>query len=134
MTNVEFKILITAGGHIKCRQCAARSKRTGIQCRAPAMKEKTCCKAHGGKSTGPKTPEGRQRCAEAKTTHGQETRAIRANRQVAAERMHLLESLGNEIKLFTGPTTTPGRRPNATPENADLRLLLQAERRGTFKG
>jgi hypothetical protein len=32
---------------------------------------------HGGLSTGPKTPEGRARCAAAKTVHGRETRAIR---------------------------------------------------------
>jgi hypothetical protein len=34
----------------------------------------------GGKSTGPKTKEGRKRCGIAKTVHGGETRAIRAAR------------------------------------------------------
>ncbi len=35
---------------------------------------------HGGKSTGPVTYGGKQRCAEAKTIHGRETRLKRVNR------------------------------------------------------
>jgi hypothetical protein len=35
---------------------------------------------HGGKSTGPVTSFGKKRCAEAKTIHGRETRAIRTLR------------------------------------------------------
>ena len=35
---------------------------------------------HGGKSTGPVTSFGKKRCAEAKTIHGLETRAIRTPR------------------------------------------------------
>jgi hypothetical protein len=33
---------------------------------APHKKDKLVCKTHGGRSTGPKTKAGRQRCAEAK--------------------------------------------------------------------
>src|SRR2546428_14038457 len=38
-------------------RCGARSKRTGKPCRAAAMPNGRC-KLHGGKSTGPRTPEG----------------------------------------------------------------------------
>ncbi|MEI4908302.1 HGGxSTG domain-containing protein, partial [Klebsiella pneumoniae] len=38
-------------------RCGARSKRTGNPCRAAAMPNGRC-KVHGGKSTGPRTPEG----------------------------------------------------------------------------
>src|SRR5262249_9944786 len=38
-------------------RCGARSKRTGKPCRAAAMANGRC-KVHGGKSTGPRTPEG----------------------------------------------------------------------------
>ena len=64
--------LLTAGGRILCRQCTAKSKRTGNQCRAVALKASVSskCAFHGGKSTGPKTPAGRDRKATAKTTHG----------------------------------------------------------------
>jgi hypothetical protein len=38
-------------------KCKATSKRTGQGCQAPAMAN-GCCRFHGGKSTGPKTPQG----------------------------------------------------------------------------
>jgi transcriptional regulator with XRE-family HTH domain len=39
--------------------------RDGANCRAKAVKGKTRCRLHGGLSTGPRTPEGRARLAEA---------------------------------------------------------------------
>ena len=46
---------LTLGGRIRCNQCQAKSKRTGQQCRLPAMTEgKAVCRTHGGLSTGPK--------------------------------------------------------------------------------
>ena len=74
------ELLTTAGGKITCPRCQAMSKRTKHQCGSPAMHGKRVCRIHGGKSTGPKSDAGRQRCAEAKTTNGWETRAIRAER------------------------------------------------------
>ena len=41
-------LFYTAGGRIHCVQCQAMSKRTKVQCRAPATKGKTKCKFHGG--------------------------------------------------------------------------------------
>ena len=38
-------------------RCGARSKRTGKPCRGAAMPNGRC-KVHGGKCTGPRTPEG----------------------------------------------------------------------------
>ena len=69
--------LVTAGGRIRCARCQALSKRTKLQCQAPAMKGKAVCRFHGGKSTGPRTAEGRARCAQAKLIHGRETKAKR---------------------------------------------------------
>ena len=51
-------------------RCTAKSKRSGVQCRAPAVRGKTKCRMHGGKSTGAKTPEGKERCREAAFIHG----------------------------------------------------------------
>jgi len=103
--------LLTAGGRITCLQCNAKSKRTGFQCRAPAAKGKTKCRFHGGVSTGPKTPEGRQRCAEAKTIHGNETRKARSERALAIRRLRALEELGHALGIMKG-ARTPGRKPN----------------------
>jgi hypothetical protein len=101
---------VTAGGRIRCLQCQAKSKRTQQQCRAPASKGKTKCRFHGGASTGPKTPEGRQRCAEAKLTHWNETRKLRSDRAAAMRRLRALEDLGHTLGIMKGPRT-PGRKP-----------------------
>ena len=41
------------------KQCGAHARSTGLPCRAKALPNGRC-KLHGGMSTGPKTPEGRQ--------------------------------------------------------------------------
>lgn len=74
--------LITAGHRIVCRRCIGVSRRTGKQCGAPAEKGRNWCRFHGGRSTGPRTAKGRQRCAEAKTIHGRETREARSERSL----------------------------------------------------
>ena len=88
VVNVELT-LTTAGGNIVCRRCNAMSKRTKLQCGAPAMHGKTKCKTHGGLSTGPRTDEGKLRCAKAKTIHGNDTRADRQVHRLAMKRLRL---------------------------------------------
>ena len=109
--------LLTAGGRILCRQCTAKSKRTGNQCRAVALKASASnkCAFHGGKSTGPKTKAGRDRIAAAKTTHGMETRNARTDRSLASARLAVLESVGFALNMLTG-TRTRGRKPNRIAE------------------
>ena len=109
-SNHENVTLLTAGGCITCRQCNAKSKRTKQQCRAPAAKGKTKCRFHGGASTGPKTDEGRQRCAAAKTVHGQETTSMRMERRLASARLAALEEIGFAIGMMSGQRTR-GRKP-----------------------
>jgi hypothetical protein len=75
------------------------------------MKGKNVCQTHGGRSTGPKTKEGRARCAEAKTVHGNETRATRAERSKKSAELHQLVDLGNAIGLFDGVVKLRGRKP-----------------------
>src|SRR5438477_3312048 len=50
-------------------RCGARSKRTGKPCRGAAMPNGRC-KLHGGKSTGPRTPEGLERSRRANWNTG----------------------------------------------------------------
>lgn len=101
---------VIAGGHITCNQCQAMSKRSRQRCKAPAMKGKRVCKIHGGRSTGPKTEAGRQRCAEAKTIHGRETREARTEHSLASARLAVLEAVGFSIGLMSGGRTR-GRPP-----------------------
>ena len=105
--------LLTAGGRIKCQRCLARSKRTKKQCGAPAIKGKGVCRVHGGKSTGPKTLDGLSRCAEVKTIHGRETRAIRSERSQRSAQLHWLLELGNAAGVFNTKTSLKGRKPRA---------------------
>ncbi len=81
-------------------RCQALSRRTKLQCGAASAKGKRVCKWHGGLSTGPKTAQGRQRCAEAKTIHGNETRAIRARRSTLVRELRVLAEIGETIGLF----------------------------------
>ena len=92
----------TLGGLITCRRCQAKSKHTGKQCRKAAMKGKAVCRTHGGASTGPKTAEGRKRCAAARTTHGQETTAMRKEYREASARLAELEEMAYLLGIMSG--------------------------------
>ena len=92
LDNMELP-LTTAGGKIVCMRCNATSKRTKLQCSGPAMQGKTKCKFHGGLSTGPRTDEGKLRCAQAKTMHGKDTRADRQVNRLAMKRLRLYAQL-----------------------------------------
>jgi hypothetical protein len=75
------------------------------------MKGKLVCRSHGGASKGPTTKSGRQRCADAKTIHGLDTRQARTERALGMRRLRELEDLGHAIGMLTG-ARTPGRKPN----------------------
>jgi hypothetical protein len=103
--------MLTLGGRVQCRQCQATAKHSRVQCKKAALRGKNVCRTHGGRSTGPTTPEGRQRCAEAKTIHGRETRGKRAERSRKSSELHQLVDLGNAIGLFNGKVALRGRPP-----------------------
>lgn len=94
---------VTAGGRIVCRQCEGISRRTGERCRSPAATGRAWCKYHGGAATGPKTEAGRQCCAEARTLHGRETRAIRLERSVKLAEIQMLDQIGRTLGFINGP-------------------------------
>jgi hypothetical protein len=55
-------------------RCGAKTRR-GSACLKPALKNKTRCQLHGGKSTGPRTAEGKARIIAANTKHGRRSMA-----------------------------------------------------------
>ena len=124
--------LQTLGGRVTCKRCQARSKRTHNQCAAPAMAGKNVCRFHGGKSTGPKTPEGRQRCAQSCWVHGNETSSVRMERSLASARLALLESVGFEFGIMRGPKSRgpkPHRMAQVLPELHSLVRHLRAQKK-----
>ena len=67
------------------RRCGAKT-RAGGTCQNPAIKGRSRCKLHGGRSTGPRTPEGKARAAAAHTKHGRRSKAHVARvREINAE-------------------------------------------------
>jgi hypothetical protein len=71
------------GNFLKAKRCGARNRR-GSPCCCPAMPNGRC-RLHGGLSTGPKTPEGKERARRANLKHGRFTaEAIRERREVRA--------------------------------------------------
>lgn len=106
------KYLTTAGGKIRCRRCKAQSSRTKLQCSKPALKGKTVCQFHGGRSTGPKTKEGKERIRAAHWKHGEETLEAKAERSEKSVMFRYLTDLGNHVRLFYKQLKTRGRLPS----------------------
>ena len=106
-----INIISTANGKITCSRCQAHSKRTKLQCGAPAEKGKRVCRFHGARSTGAKTEAGKIRSATASITSGEYTRSalLENDRQKALVRV--LEDAIFVLSLATGPRTR-GRKPN----------------------
>ena len=85
------------GDRIRAYRCQALSKRSKMQCKNAALKEKHVCRFHGGKSKGPLTIDGKKRCANAKTVHGRETRE---KRRVRAEKFNEMKILFRKQKFI----------------------------------
>jgi hypothetical protein len=62
------------------RRCLAKTRQGG-ECQKPALKNKSRCQLHGGRSTGPRTEEGRSRISASHYKHG-----MRTNERIAADR------------------------------------------------
>lgn len=112
-TTVDGKALylVTAGGKIKCLRCTAKSSRTKQQCGRPALKSSKTqkCQFHGGRSSGPKTPEGKARIAASHTVHGEDSKSVRAERSAASGRISRLEDAMHVLGM-TDQTRSRGRK------------------------
>ena len=64
-------------------RCSART-RAGTSCKCPAMSNGRC-RLHGGMSTGPTSPEGLARLAQARTVHGGYGAEMRHFRELVRE-------------------------------------------------
>ena len=107
------QLLVTGGGSIHCPRCTAHSSRTGLQCGRPALRASTTqkCQFHGGRGSGPRTPEGWARIAAARTISGFETKAARAERSAALARLSQLEDAARVLGMVEGPRIR-GRKAN----------------------
>lgn len=120
--------LLTAGGRIRCLRCTAHSSRTGEQCGRPAINTSRThkCQFHGGRGSGPKTPEGKARIAAAHTVHGQETKAVRVERSVATARLSRLEDAMHVLGMTSEPRTRGRKASGYVPIKSvqDVRQMM----------
>jgi hypothetical protein len=62
-------------------RCMAKAKSSGKRCGNPAMRNKRVCWIHGGRSTGPKTPDSLLRSKSANLKHGNYTKDVLEQRK-----------------------------------------------------
>lgn len=72
----------TPGDFLLAPRCGART-RAGGWCQGPAMPNGRC-RLHGGTSTGPRTPQGLERCRKTRFKHGLRSAAVTAARRQAS--------------------------------------------------
>ena len=116
LTNMpELEIwLHTAAGRITCARCTAHSKRTGQQCRKPALKTSRTqkCQFHGGLSQGPVTAEGKARSAAANYKTGEYSKAELHKSDRSRALLRVLEEAAHVLGLVTPDTPrSRGRKP-----------------------
>lgn len=111
MQSIKFESKIsTAGGKIYCSRCQAHSKRTKLQCGKPALKGKSVCQFHGGRSTGPKTEAGKARQKAAVTKSGNFTKDSSEARASSMRMLCGLEDAMYVLEMSSAPRTR-GRKP-----------------------
>ena len=75
----------------EARKCGAKTRSAGV-CGQPGMKNGRC-NYHGGKSTGPRTPDGLERSRMASWKHGRRSAAFIAERRETAASVRLLRKI-----------------------------------------
>lgn len=98
-------------GQHNCNQCTAKSKRSGTRCLAPAVKGKSVCRMHGGKSTGPRTEGGLLRSRRARLIHETQTQKVRLAHKKAILAIRALEESATLNGIPWGPRLA-GRKPS----------------------
>jgi|SRR5882724_2295320 len=110
------------GDFLAAPRCGART-RSGECCRQPAMKNGRC-RMHGGLSTGPRTADGRARCAAARRTHGFYSAEMVALRRAGAAYCRRMDALFAALKIHrtAGHGLLPPNLSNRSTDNADTSL------------
>jgi hypothetical protein len=102
-------VMVTAGGKIACRRCKASSVRNKEQCGRPALKGMQVCQFHGGKSTGPKSEESKQRLRTLNIKDGLYTLESRLASSQLRLKLRYIEYVGHHLGMIKEKTR--GRKP-----------------------
>lgn len=109
----------TPGDFLAAPRCGAHTRAGGC-CRQPAMRNGRC-RLHGGLSTGPRTTEGRARCARARRIHGFYSAEMIALRRVAAAHCRRMDAFFAAVRVrgTAGHGLLPPNLPNRTTGTVD---------------
>ena len=110
---------------MQCARFAAVFKATGQRCTAIALTGRRTCLRHGAKSTGPRTIEGKRKCAAVRTVHGHDTIAMRQERSLGSARLAVLEAVGFGLGLMTGGRTRGRRADRMAEAYPELQAMFQ---------
>jgi hypothetical protein len=80
------------GARPTIRKCGAHARSSGRPCEAPAMRNGRC-RFHGGKSTGPRTPEGLERSKRANWKHGRYSAEAKQERRKTRVALFLIRRM-----------------------------------------
>jgi hypothetical protein len=72
------------GDFSRAPRCGAHARRTSQPCKSPSMANGRC-RLHGGRSTGPRTLEGKARAQKANWRHGEHSKEMRTFRAMARQ-------------------------------------------------
>ncbi|SRR5579864_8006141 len=108
-----------SGDPSKSPRCGAKT-RSGTPCRAPAMKglvlgQYTKCRMRGGASTGPRTPEGLERCRRANWKHGKYSAERKADHRKIREFCRLMAADTKLLKVLERATRRERKREAEYP-------------------
>ncbi len=84
------------GNPMNAPRCGARTRK-GTPCRGPAMSNGRC-RMHGGKSTGPRTPEGLERSRKANYKHGNYSAEAIAERRYISQLLRESREMMQEVE------------------------------------
>lgn len=87
------------GDFRRAPRCLARNRR-GQPCKRPALKGKTRCNLHGGRSTGPRTAAGLARSRVARLCHGCYSREAADARREVRERAQVIRGIVGLSEAF----------------------------------
>ena len=89
------------------QRCLAKTRQGGA-CQKPALKARKRCQLHGGRSTGPRTEDGRARISALHYKHGRRTKErIAADRERAKANREIWAALRERIALMIADGTLP---------------------------
>ena len=113
--------LILAFGRTLVPRCQATNRR-GEQCAKTAIKNKSVCRNHGGRSVGPRSREGIERVRQANTRTGEYAKEFVKESRAAKARLRVIEQAAYEAGLLK--VRIRGRKPQSDDPSVDALMQV----------